>query len=69
MTTAYDHLHAGGFDLSPYTKLFRTLATLIEDRAAAVDPAPATFADGLSGQKVLDAVRRSSAELRWVEIS
>jgi predicted dehydrogenase len=32
------------------------------------DPAPATFADGLAGQRVLDAVRRSAAEHRWVEI-
>jgi hypothetical protein len=33
-----------------------------------VDPAPATFADGVAGQAVLDAVRRSAAERRWVDI-
>ena len=32
------------------------------------DPEPATFADGLAVQKVLDAVRLSSAEQRWVAI-
>jgi predicted dehydrogenase len=68
MHTTYDHLHAAGFDLSPYTKLFRTMAARIADRAAPVDPAPATFEDGLAGQRVLDAVRQSSAEQRWVEI-
>ena len=68
MVTMYDHLHAAGFDLAPYTKLFKTMAALIRDRNAPADPAPATFADGVAGQAVLDAVRRSSAERRWVEI-
>jgi len=68
MKTAYDHLHAGGFDLSPYTKLFRAMQTCIADRTARLDPRPASFADGLAGQKVLDAVRRSSEETRWVAI-
>lgn len=68
MSTTYDHLHAAGFDLSPYAKLFRTMAARIADRDAPADPAPATFADGVAGQKVLDAVRRSSREVRWVEI-
>jgi predicted dehydrogenase len=68
MVTMYDHLHAAGFDLSPYTKLFKTMAALIQDRDAPADPAPATFADGVAGQAVLDAVRRSSAEKRWVDI-
>jgi predicted dehydrogenase len=68
MVTMYDHLHAAGFDLSPYTKLFKTMAARIRDRDAPADPAPATFADGVAGQAVLDAVRRSSAERRWVEI-
>jgi predicted dehydrogenase len=68
MVTMYDHLHAAGFDLSPYTKLFKTMAVLIRDRNAPADPAAATFADGVAGQAVLDAVRRSSAEKRWVDI-
>lgn len=68
MNTAYDRLHAGGFDLSPYAKLFRAMQARIVDRHARLDPEPATFADGHAGQKVLDAVRRSSEELRWVAI-
>ena len=38
-------------------------------KQVADDPAPATFADDLADQKVLDAVRRSAAERRWVEIA
>jgi predicted dehydrogenase len=68
MVTMYDHLHAAGFDLAPYTKLFEALIARIEDPKVALDPEPATFADGLAGQKVLDAVRRSSEERRWVEV-
>ena len=68
MVTRYDHLHAAGFDLAPYTKLFVAMRERILGNAIADDPAPATFADGLAGQKVLDAVRRSAAERLWVEI-
>jgi predicted dehydrogenase len=68
MVTTYDHLHAAGFDLSPYTKL----CALMRDRILGVetndDPMPATFADGVAGQKVLDAIRLASAEKRWVDI-
>jgi predicted dehydrogenase len=32
------------------------------------DPKPATFVDGVAGMAVLDAIRESSAELRWVSI-
>ncbi len=68
MVTPYDHLHAAGFDLAPYTRLFAAMGERIRGNALPADPAPATFADGLAGQKVLDAVRRSAAERRWVEI-
>lgn len=68
MVTAYDRLHAAGFDLAPYTKL----CAVLRDRALGLetsdDPAPATFVDGVAGQKVLDAIRLSSAERRWVDI-
>jgi hypothetical protein len=32
------------------------------------DPAAATFADGVAGQAVLDAIRRSNAERCWVAL-
>ncbi len=70
MVTTYDHLHAAGFDLAPYTKLFRVMTGRIlgDPEALNADPAPATFADGVAGQRVLDAVRLSSAEQRWVDL-
>jgi len=68
MKTTYDHLHAAGFDLAPYTKLCALMRDRILGKATPNDPAPASFADGLAGQKVLDAVRLSHAEKRWVEI-
>lgn len=68
MVTAYDHLHAAGFDLAPYTKLCAVLRDRILGLDPPADPAPATFADGVAGQAVLDAIRRSSRERRWVEL-
>ena len=66
--TAYDMLHSGGIDLAPYTRLFETFAARIRGTGGDEDPAPATFADGLAGQLVLDAIRRSSRERTWVSI-
>jgi len=68
MVTSYDHLHAAGFDLAPYTRLCGLMRDRILGKALQEDPAPGTFADGLAGQKVLDAIRRSNAEKRWIEI-
>ena len=67
--TAYDMMHSMGIDLAPYTRLFDTFRDRIRGLATAADPMPATFADGLAGQEVLDAIRRSSAERRWVELT
>jgi predicted dehydrogenase len=68
MTTTYDHLHAGGFDVGPYTRLFELMCERIRGGSLPNDPAPATFADGVAGQRILDAVRLSSREKRWVDI-
>jgi len=68
MLTTYDKLHAAGFDLAPYTKLCDAMRRRILGLEATADPAPATFADGVAGQRVLDAIRRSSAERRWIEV-
>ena len=69
MVTTYDHLHAAGFDLGPYTKLAECWRDRILGKDIASDPAPATFADGLATQRVLDAIRRSSAERRWIDVT
>ena len=66
--TAYDMWHSTGLDLSPYTQLFVVLRERILGNAVAADPAAATFRDGVAGQAVLDAIRRSSREKSRVSV-
>jgi predicted dehydrogenase len=68
LVTAYDMMHSMGIDLSPYTRLFEILRARMQGREVAPDPAPATFADGVAGMQVLDAIRRSAREQCWVPI-
>ncbi|MDJ0848780.1 MAG: Gfo/Idh/MocA family oxidoreductase [Myxococcota bacterium] len=68
LVTAYDMLHSMGIDLPPYVRLFRAMRARILGEDGPADPAPATFADGVAGQAVLDAIRRSSAERCWVSL-
>lgn len=68
LVSAYDGLHAFGIDLAPYTRLCTTFLDRIEGRAVPDDPRPATFADGLAGMVVLDAIRRSAREVAWITI-
>jgi predicted dehydrogenase len=69
MVTAYDFLHSTGLDLAPYTRLCTTFRDLIEGNPAPADPAPATFADGVAGMVVLDAIRESARTGDWVAIA
>ena len=68
LVTAYDQLHAFGIDLPPYTKLAQAFAGMIAGQPVPADPPPATFADGVADMAVLDAIRRSAADRRWVEV-
>jgi predicted dehydrogenase len=68
MTTAYDMMHTTGIDMGPFTRLFQVLRARSDGESVPPDPAPATFVDGVADMAVLDAVRRSSAERRWVDI-
>lgn len=68
LVTAYDNLHSMGIDLAPYTKLFGTMRDKIRGIDTPTDPAAATFADGVAIQQVLDAIRQSSTEKRWVDL-
>ena len=68
LVTAYDQMHSWGIDLAPYTRLAEAFRDLILGRAVASDPRPATFADGVATMAVLDAIRRSSDERRWVDV-
>jgi predicted dehydrogenase len=68
MCTAYEQAHAFGTDLAPYTCLFEGMRARIEGRTPR-HPAPlASFADGVAGQAVIDAMRTAAREQRWVEI-
>ena len=66
--TTYDMWHSTGLDLSPYTQLYTVLRDRILGNSVEPDPAAATFADGVAGQAVLDAIRRSSREKSWVAV-
>ena len=68
LVTAYDQLHAFGIDLAPWTRMAETFAALIRGEPVPADPVPATFADGVAGMKVLDAIRQSAADHAWVPI-
>lgn len=69
LTTSYDLLHATGIDIGPYTRLFERFADLIDGKAIDGHPQPATFADGVVAMEVMDAIRASNAERRWVSLS
>jgi predicted dehydrogenase len=60
--TAYDRWHSMGIDVAPYTRLYERLRDHVLGRPVADDPAAATFADGVAGQAVLDAIHASSAQ-------
>ena len=70
MNTAYDKLHADGSDLSPYTRLYRCFRAEIKQEPNPDPVLPATFAEGLAMQKVLDAVRTSADRNgAWIDIA
>lgn len=60
LVTAYDLLHSTGMDLAPYTRLFSTFADRINGKTDQIDPLPATFHDGVAGQRVIDAIHSSA---------
>ena len=69
MVTAYDLLHSTGIDLGPYTRLAEVFRDRIKGAdASKIDPAPATFVDGVANMVVLDAIRESARERRAIEV-
>ncbi len=67
-TTAYEMMHLSGLDFGPYVRLYERFRELILGHPIPPDPAPATFADGVASMVVLDAIRQSAAERRWVVV-
>jgi predicted dehydrogenase len=68
LSTAYELLHVTGMDFGPYVRLYERFRDLIRGCPFPTHPAPATFADGVAGMAVLDAVRQSATHGGWVEI-
>lgn len=66
--TAYDFMHSMGIDRHPYARLYGVLRSRMAGRAVPDEPPPATFADGVAGMAVLDAIRRADAEGTWVDV-
>jgi predicted dehydrogenase len=59
--------HVEGYP-DTFRALFATVYADIERGGPSQEPAYPTFADGHDALRVLDAVQRSSADRRWVEV-
>lgn len=69
-STTYDWLHASGIDRAPYTRLADAFRRrILGEPIGADEPRPATFADGVAGQAVMDAIRLSATEGRSVRVT
>ncbi len=66
--TEQDRWHSQGFDVAPYARLFAQMRERIQGQAVTQREPVASFADAVAGQAVLDAIRRSAAERRWVDV-
>ncbi len=68
MRSAYEFGHSFGTDLHPYVRLFEGMRERIAGRAGPDAPPLATFRDGVAVQAVVDAIKQSSAERRWIDV-
>jgi predicted dehydrogenase len=66
--TSYAKGHAGGATGPPFTRLAEVLRETMLGRPVPALPRPPTFADGVAHMLVIDAVRQSATERRWVEV-
>ncbi|MFD4183527.1 hypothetical protein, partial [Rhodococcus sp. NPDC058514] len=67
--TTYDWMHSTGLDRAPYTRLADAFRRRILGQTPDPnEPVAATFRDGVAGQAVLDAIRRSAREGRSVRV-
>lgn len=62
LETTYEQMIGHGLDLGAYTRLAEHFRARITGSDAPPGPRPATFADGVTGTVVMDAMRRSAAE-------
>jgi len=64
LETTYEQMIGHGLDLGAYTRLAEHFHARITGSDAPPGPAPATFADGVAGTAVLEAMCRSAADHR-----
>jgi predicted dehydrogenase len=69
LETSYAKGHAGGATGPPFTRLAEVLRDTILGLPVPPLPRPPTFADGVAHMLVLDAIRQSVIERRWVEVA
>ena len=58
-----------GMDLAPYTRLYGVMRDRVLGVDVADDPVAGTFADGVANQAVVDAIRSSSADRSWTDVT
>lgn len=68
LETDYERMIGHGLDLPAYTRLASTFRALIEGSDPPTSSEAATLGDGLVALEVLDAIRASAGQRRWVEV-
>lgn len=63
-----DRWHTSGEDVPPYTRLFQEMKSRIAGKVPEWPEHAADFRDAAASQAVLDAIRLSAAEGRWVDV-
>lgn len=69
LDTTYERMTAHGLDLPSYTRLARMFRDRIHGVPVPAHPRAATFADGVAGMAVLDAIRASARDRTCVTVS
>jgi predicted dehydrogenase len=68
LETTYEQMIGHGLDLGAYTRLAEHFRARIDGTEPPPGPRPATFADGLTGTRVLEAMRRSASRHRTITL-
>ena len=66
--TEQDRWHTQGFDVPPYTRLFAEMKFRMKGEPVTARETAGDFHDAAAGQAVLDAIRRSARERRWIDV-
>lgn len=66
--TEQDRWHTEGFDVAPYARLFSEMKLRMQGKTPDSREVAGDFRDAAAGQAVLDAIRLSARERRWVDV-